>query len=49
MPDGEGQFINNLEHMCRDGCMFPNAMLETPDTWNNILDIMLQINDGLDA
>jgi hypothetical protein len=26
-----------MQHICWDGCMFPNAVLETPDTWNNIL------------
>ena len=23
--------------------MFPNAMLETPETWNEILDVMLKV------
>ncbi len=27
-----------IKHICWDGCMFPNAMLETPKTWNTILD-----------
>ena len=32
-----------IKHICWDGCMFPNAMLETPDTWNAILDVMLKV------
>ena len=26
--------------------MFPNAMLETQDTWNAILDVMLKVRDA---
>ncbi len=32
-----------IEHICWDGCMFPNAMLEDPRTWNTILDTMLKV------
>ncbi|MHC4330391.1 MAG: sugar phosphate isomerase/epimerase family protein [Planctomycetota bacterium] len=32
-----------IQHICWDGCMFPNAMLESPDTWNAILDAMLKV------
>jgi len=32
-----------IQHICWDGCMFPNAMLETQDTWNVILDVMLKV------
>jgi sugar phosphate isomerase/epimerase len=32
-----------MQHICWDGCMFPNAMLETQDTWNEILDVMLKV------
>jgi sugar phosphate isomerase/epimerase len=35
-----------IEHICWDGCMFPNAMLETPSTWNTILDTMLKVRDA---
>jgi sugar phosphate isomerase/epimerase len=33
----------SMQHICWDGCMFPNAMLETQDTWNEILDVMLKV------
>jgi sugar phosphate isomerase/epimerase len=32
-----------IQHICWDGCMFPNAMLESPNTWNAILDVMLKV------
>ena len=35
-----------IEHICWDGCMFPNAMLETPETWNTILDVMLKVREA---
>ncbi len=47
--DDQGKIRNGIQHMCWDGCMFPNAMLEDPNTWNNILDIMLHVNAGIEA
>ncbi len=35
-----------LQHICWDGCMFPNAMLEKPETWNTILKAMIKVRDG---
>jgi hypothetical protein len=35
-----------IKHICWDGCMFPNAMLETVGTWNTILDKMIQVRDA---
>ena len=35
-----------IKHICWDGCMFPNAMLENPGTWNTILDTMLKVRDA---
>jgi len=32
-----------IKHICWDGCMFPNAMLEDPKTWNTILDTMIKV------
>jgi len=32
-----------IQHICWDGCMFPNAMLETPATWNTILGAMKDV------
>ena len=35
-----------IRHICWDGCMFPNAMLETPETWNTILGAMMAVRDA---
>ena len=34
-----------IQHICWDGCMFPNATLENPATWNSILDTMIRVRD----
>jgi sugar phosphate isomerase/epimerase len=35
-----------IKHICWDGCMFPNATLETPETWNTILKAMIDVRDA---
>ncbi len=35
-----------MRHICWDGCMFPNAMLERQDTWNTILGTMVDVRDA---
>ena len=35
-----------IKHICWDGCMFPNATLEKPATWNSILDTMIRVRDA---
>ena len=35
-----------IKHICWDGCMFPNAMLEDPRTWNTILDTMIKVRNA---
>ena len=34
-------------HICWDGCMFPNSVLETQQTWNDILAAMIKVRDAL--
>lgn len=36
-----------IQHICWDGCMFPNAVLETPETWNVILKKMIEVRDAV--
>ncbi|MCE3014593.1 MAG: TIM barrel protein [Pirellula sp.] len=38
-----------IQHICWDGCMFPNAMLQEAHTWNSILDVMLKVRDSLNT
>ena len=35
-----------IQHICWDGCMFPNATLEKPQTWNTILHKMIEVRDA---
>lgn len=35
-----------IEHICWDGCMFPNTVLEDASTWNTILDAMIKVRDA---
>lgn len=32
-----------IEHICWDGCMFPNELLLAPQTWNDILKVMVDV------
>jgi sugar phosphate isomerase/epimerase len=51
MRDDRGQPTNAFEHICWDGCMFPNATMMQPETWNDILHLMLDVQSahGRDA
>jgi sugar phosphate isomerase/epimerase len=35
-----------IQHICWDGCMFPNETLENVETWNTILDAMIKVRDA---
>lgn len=35
-----------IKHICWDGCMFPNATLEDPSTWNTILASMIEVRNA---
>jgi hypothetical protein len=35
-----------IQHICWDGCMFPNAVLERQQTWNTILATMIKVRDA---
>ncbi|MDB6076680.1 MAG: Xylose isomerase-like barrel [Akkermansiaceae bacterium] len=36
-----------IKHICWDGCMFPNEVLETQATWNTILGAMIKVDEAL--
>lgn len=46
--DEQGSVRNGIQHICWDGCMFPNSLLENAQTWNNILTLMLQVRNDID-
>ncbi len=46
MRDENGAPTRAFEHLCWDGCMFPNSMMTSPDIWVNILATMIQVRDA---
>lgn len=42
----EGARQRGLKHICWDGCMFPNQVLETEQTWNTILRTMIDVRNA---
>lgn len=42
----KGAAQRGIQHICWDGCMFPNATLENPKTWNQILKTMLDVRNA---
>jgi sugar phosphate isomerase/epimerase len=36
-----------IQHICWDGCMFANEVLELPETWENILKAMLEVEAAI--
>ena len=46
MRDDDGNITKAFPHICWDGCMFPNAVMQQQQTWNNILRTMLAVRDA---
>jgi sugar phosphate isomerase/epimerase len=46
MRDEKGIPTKAYEHICWDGCMFPNAMMTSPETWQNVLGTLLAVRDA---
>jgi sugar phosphate isomerase/epimerase len=46
LRDGSGQLTKKFRHICWDGCMFPNAVMMQPKTWNDILATMVAVRDA---
>lgn len=40
LRDEAGKLTKTIQHICWDGCMFPNAVMTQQSTWNNILAAM---------
>ena len=41
-----GSLTKRMRHICWDGCMFPNAVMESQDTWNQVLAAMVAVRDA---
>ena len=46
MRDGGGEPTRAFEHICWDGCMFPNSTMLSPGIWNDVLGTMIKVRDA---
>jgi hypothetical protein len=46
MRDEKGAPTKAFEHICWDGCMFPNEVMMKQQTWNDILRTMIAVRNG---
>lgn len=46
MRDDNGAPTKAFQHICWDGCMFPNAMMLAPDTWRQVLATLIKVRDA---
>jgi hypothetical protein len=46
LRDEKGNLTKKMRHICWDGCMFPNAVMENQQTWNNVLGAMVKVRDA---
>jgi sugar phosphate isomerase/epimerase len=46
LRDEQGRLERRLEHICWDGCMFPNAIMTQQQTWNDVLRVMQSVRDA---
>jgi sugar phosphate isomerase/epimerase len=42
----DGKVTRNFQHICWDGCMFPNAVMTQQQTWNDVLGVMTAVRDA---
>jgi sugar phosphate isomerase/epimerase len=41
-----GMRTRKFDHICWDGCMFPNATMMKPETWNSVLATMIAVRNA---
>ncbi len=46
LREDNGQPTKKVQHICWDGCMFPNAVMMQQKTWNEILGVMAAVRDA---
>lgn len=46
MRDDGGTVTRAFEHICWDGCMFPNAVMMNPATWRKVLGVMIAVRNA---
>ena len=46
LRDEKGEVTRVCEHICWDGCLFPNAEMMNQQTWNDILATMIKVREA---
>ncbi len=46
MRDEKGELTKKYTHICWDGCMFPNNVMKSGNTWNAILGEMVKVREA---
>jgi hypothetical protein len=46
LRDEKGNLTKAFQHICWDGCMFPNAVMLKQDTWDSILQTMVSVREA---
>jgi sugar phosphate isomerase/epimerase len=46
LRDDNGSVERKFDHICWDGCMFPNAVMTQQKTWNDVLGVMKAVRDA---
>lgn len=46
LRDAKGDLTKAFQHICWDGCMFPNSEMMKQQTWNDILGAMIKVREA---
>jgi sugar phosphate isomerase/epimerase len=46
LRDEKGNLTRAVQHICWDGCMFPNETMMRPETWKNVLGTMIAVRNA---
>jgi hypothetical protein len=46
LRDDHGAVTRAFEHICWDGCMFPNSVMLDPGTWRKVLGVMIAVRNA---
>lgn len=46
LRDEQGKLLKAFRHICWDGCMFPNSVMQKQETWNKILSTMVAVREA---
>lgn len=46
MRDDSGNVTRAFQHICWDGCMFPNSVMQDVRSWNDVLRVMIDVRNA---